>query len=110
MTGERPWKARSNIAPAYDFVPTKSSVLIWPLSVYISPPLTLSEFAAIAGFLLQVAELVNSKLAAPLGAGVVGSMVKQVLGNFHPVVPCEKSPFTSRLGLNDHPTSGAIRP
>ena len=89
---------------------SKSSVLIWPLSVYTSPPLTLSEFTATGVRLLQVAESLITRLAAPLGAGVVGSMAKQVLGSVQPVVPCEKSPFTSRLELNDHPTSGAVKP
>src|SRR5258708_36464400 len=107
--GERGNPYRKNIAPAKDLVPRIFSVLIWPDNVYIFPPLTLSEFTAIASW-LQVAGLVNSKLAAPLGATVFGSRLKQVRGNDQPVVPCEKSPFSSRFGLNEHPTSGAFKP
>jgi len=84
--------------------------LIWPLSVYTCPPLTLSEFAATGVGLPQAAESLISRLAAPLGAGVAGSMAKQVLGSVQPVVPAEKSPFTSRLEPNDQPTSEAVKP
>jgi len=42
--------------------------------------------------------------------GVLASIKKHPLGNDQPFVPCEKSPFTSRFGLNVQPVSGAVRP
>src|SRR5260370_4155173 len=110
MTGERPKPSRSNIAPSVEEEPVKLSVLICPLSVYNCPLTTLSEFIAIGAALLQAAVSLNSKLAAPSGAGVVGSRPKQAAGNVHPAVPCEKSPFNRRLELNDPPTAGAVKP
>ena len=65
---------------------------------------------ATGAVLLQVAESLISRLAAPLGACVVRSRLKQAPEKVHPAVPCEKSPFTSRLEPNDQPTSGAVKP
>ena len=52
-------------------MPAKFSDIISPLSVYTCPPATLSEFTATGVELVQVAESLISRVAAPLGASVV---------------------------------------